>query len=143
MKKMLAAVLMIALAVIVPTCSVAEEIDGPIMTPYADSFFSSYGISMSNPSGSTIHIVFRVSAIETMDILGATSYDVQRLVGGTWTTVASSLSGSLGSDKASYSFSKNYSATSGYSYRIKARFYAKKYDGSSRTNTVTSSSIRV
>lgn len=140
MKKMLAAMLIMAIAIFTPVCSMA---DSSVIIPNASSFFSSYGISMSNPSGSTIHIVFRVSAVETMDTLGVPSYDVQRLVNGSWTTVADDLSGSTGSDIASYSFSKNYSATSGYSYRVKGSFYAKKYDGTTALTTVTSSSISV
>ena len=132
--------LIMAVVVFVPVGSMA---DTQVVTPMSSSFFSSYGISMSNPSGSTIHISFRVSAVQTMDTLGAPSYDVQRLVNGTWTTVGNDLAGSTGSDTASYSFSKNYSAVAGYSYRVKATFYAKKYDGSSATSTVTSSSISV
>ena len=140
MKKMLAAMLIMAIAIFTPVCSMA---DSSVITPNASGFFSSYGISLTNPSGSTIHIVFRVSAVETMDTLGAPTYDVQRLVSGTWTTVADNLSGSTSSDTASYSFSKNYSAVSGYSYRVKGNFYAKKYDGTTSTVTVTSGSISV
>jgi hypothetical protein len=108
----------------------------------ADNFFQSYSISMSHV-GTTIHISFNVTAVETSDVLGVLSYDVQRLVNGTWTTVGSALTGSVGSDTASYSFSKNYSAVAGYSYRVKAKYYCKKYNGTSETVTVTSSSISV
>jgi hypothetical protein len=78
-----------------------------------------------------------------MDLLGVPNYDVQRLVNGTWTTVANDLTGSIGTDKGSYSFSKNYTAVAGYSYRVKAKHYAQKYDGSEDSVTSTSGSISV
>lgn len=140
MKKILAVMLLMAIMICTPVCSNAE--DDPIMMPMADTFFQSYSISMSK-SGTTIHIAFRVAAVETMAVLGAPTYDVQRLVNGTWTTVGDDLTGSVGTDTASYSFSKNYTAVAGYSYRVKAKFYAKKYNGTSKSVTVTSSSISV
>jgi ABC-type uncharacterized transport system permease subunit len=135
MKKFLAVALILALAI--PVYAGAA-----VVTPMADSFFQSYSVTLSDTS-TGIHIVFRVNAVETSDTLGAPSYDVQRYSGGTWSTVASGLSGSTGSDTASYTFSKNYTCASGYSYRVKARFYCKKYNGTSSTVTVTSSSIAI
>ena len=125
MKKILAIMLIMAIAIIIPVCTTAEEDITTIITPFASGFFSSYGISMTK-SGTTVHIAFRTTAVETMAKLGVLTYDVQRLVSGSWTTVANDVTGSTGSDTASYSFSKNYSATAGYSYRVVGKFYAKK-----------------
>lgn len=141
MKKILAVILIVAIGVFAPVWSMAEDIS-IIYTPMASGFFQSYSISLTK-SGTTVHISFRVTAVETMYQLGVQSYDVQRLVSGTWTTVANDLSGSTGWDRASYSFSKNYTAVTGYSYRVVAKFYAQKYDGSSATSTTSSSSISV
>lgn len=141
MKKMLAIMLIVAIAVFSPVCSMAEDIFN-YYTTTAGGFFASYNISLTK-AGTTIHIAFRTTAVETMDQLGVLSYDVQRLVSGTWTTVADDVTGSIGSDTAFYSFSRNYSAASGYSYRVKAKYYAKKYDGTSTSVTMTSSSISV
>lgn len=142
MKAYRVAVAMLVLALICAPVH-AEEMDDPIIMPFASSYFSSYGISLGNPSGSTNHITMRVSAVETMAQLGGLTYDVQRRVNGTWTTVADDLTGSIGSNTASYTFAKNYAAVSGYAYRVKVKFYAKKYDGTSSSTTVTSSSISV
>ncbi len=139
--RVVVAVLVLALMCAVPVH--AEGLDDPIITPFASSFFASYGISLGNPSGSTIHITMRVSAVETMAQLGGLTYDVQRRVNGTWITVADDLTGSIGTNTASYTFAKNYTAVSGYAYRVKVKFYAKKYDGTSSSSTVTSSSISV
>ena len=141
MKKMLAALMVMAVAIFVPVCTMADDID-IIYAPTASGFFSSYSASLSK-TGTTIHISFRTVGVETMDQIGVLTYDVQRLVGGTWTTVASGLAGSIGTDRSSHSFSKNYSAAAGYSYRVKAKHYALKYNGTSATATATSGSISV
>lgn len=113
-------------------------------TPRSDAFFNSYSISLSPPSSNTIHISFNVTAKQTSDILGCTTYYVQRynVDDKKWETVTDpEISGSLGSDTASHAFSRNYTCVRGYKYRVRARYYCKKYDGTDNSVIYTSGSI--
>lgn len=121
--------------------AVAEESVGAGDTK-SDPFFHSYTITLSEDPGDAIHMTFSVDAKQTSDILGVNYYRVYRKIDGEW-VYQNTYSGSLKSDTAGYTFSKRYYGVNGGTYRVKATFYCKKYDGSSRSVTMTSSSIRI
>lgn len=120
-----------------------RDLDGSIV-PYADDFFQSYSLGLGKTSSTSFRASFHVTAKKTADILGCTTYFVQVKINGAWQTVdPEGYDGSLGSDVASYSFSKNIKCTAGYQYRVRAKFYCKKYDGSTKSVTYTSASIQM
>lgn len=107
----------------------------------SDDFFNSYSITLGKLNSTAFRISFRVTARETADRLGCTTYDVQKKVDGVWVVDGNDINGSTGSDTASHSFADSYACEAGYKYRVKAKYYCKKYDGIQKTVTYTSGTI--
>lgn len=150
MKKMLSTLLVISMLVIgAPSFATeradlgfeASELGEGIVVQRADEFFNSYNVTVSKQGGGKINITFSVTAYEQSSVLGVSSYDVQQKINGSWTTVSSYITGSVGYDRSSYTFEHLYSGTAGSEYRVFARFYCMKYNNSTRTNGVYSGSV--
>ncbi len=150
MKKIISALLLVSmLAIGLPSLAsdyveFSAEIstfDDGVIIQRADDFFNSYTIGLSKQGSGKINITFSVTAYEESSVLGVSSYDVQQKVNGTWTTVSSGITGSVGYNRPSYSFEQMYSGTAGCEYRVYARFYCMKYTGATKTNGVYSGSI--
>ena len=124
------AVLLVSTTIAMAGVAVAENDE---ITTRADDFFSSYAISLTPTGSGSFLITFKTSAIATASQLGVITYSVQRKDGSSWTTVASGLSGQLGSNTSSYTFGRTYSGSSGQTYRVYANHYCVKTNGLSKT----------
>ncbi len=126
--------LILILTVIIACTGSSTAFADETAVPYSDSHFHSYGIALSTTPRGYLHIVFSVKAKETSAIVGVPIYDIQQQIDGSWVTIADDLDGYMNSDSVSCTFSKNYTgAVSGCRYRVYAKLYIKKYDGSVRT----------
>ena len=105
----------------------------------SSSYFDTYYISVSSQGGGSIGISFYVRGMEVSDVLGYSSYVVQRYVNGSWTTVSTG-SGSLGYNVLYHSFTRTYSGTSGETYRVRGTATCTNSNGTA-TQTVYSSSV--
>ena len=84
------------------------------ITPYASSYFNSYTINVSSPSAGKAKFVFNVTATETANTLGITTYSIQKKNSdGSYSTVYTDDVDHLASNTVSYTYSKTYSGTSG------------------------------
>ncbi len=111
------------------------------ITPYASSYFNSYTINVSSPSAGKAKFVFNVTATETANTLGITTYSIQKKNSdGSYSTVYTDDVDHLASNTVSYTYSKTYSGTSGSTYRAVVKFYCKIGSGSA-TATLTSVSV--
>ena len=106
----------------------------------ASSFFSAHSCYLWEISDSEFQVCFNVTAVDAMDILGASEIKVQRSTDrSNWETVAT-YNDVYGYDRSYYSDEVTYSsATSGYYYRARVTFYAKKGNGIAEYVAYTSS----
>lgn len=135
--------LVLALLLMSVSCMATSVTDDAIdgQPTRSDAFFNSYSITLGKLSSTAFRISFNVTARETAAVLGCTTYDVQKKVDGVWVVDGNDIDGSTGLNTASHSFADSYACEAGYKYRVKAKYYCRKNDGSSKTVTYTSGTI--
>ena len=137
MKRYLAMVLVLILALCIGVVAVAEEND-----TRASDYFSGYGITLSKPGSARINITFSCSAVGTASQIGVSTYAVQRYDedNGSWTAVTGWLNGSYSYNASSHSFAKTFQGVNGEKYRVKCTFLCVK-DGTAESKSYTSRTI--
>lgn len=106
----------------------------------ASDFFAAHSCYLWEVSDSEFEACFNVTAVDAMDVLGASEIKVQRSANGSdWETVATyydiyRYDRSYASGYVTYS-----SVTSGYYYRAKVTFYAENDSGIGEYTAYTSS----
>jgi len=137
MKRYLAMVLVLILALCIGAVAVAEEND-----TRASDYFSGYGITLSKPGSARINITFSCSAVGTASQIGVSNYSVQRYDEDVahWYTVSGPHSGSYSYNASSHSFAKTFQGVSGETYRVKCTFACVK-NGTMESKSYTSRSI--
>ena len=136
MKRYLAMVLVLILALCIGVVAVAEEND-----TRASDYFSGYGISLSKPGSARINITFSCSSAGgTASQIGVSSYCVQRYDDGSWTDVTGLLNGSYSYNASSHSFAKTFQGVNGEKYRVKCVFMCVK-NGTAENKNYTSRTI--
>jgi hypothetical protein len=88
------------------------------ITPMSSSYFMSYGVVLGRMDDGKINISFTVVGQERSDVIGVSSYKVQKKVNGSWTDATSSQPGSLAYDSYNHAFVRYYSGTPGVEYRV-------------------------
>ena len=105
----------------------------------ASDFFMSHSCYLWELSDSSFQVCFNVTAVEGMDVLGASEIKVQRSTDkSNWTTVATYYD-YYGYDRSYYSDEITYSSrSSGYYYRAKVTFHAENENGIGEYTAYTS-----
>lgn len=138
MKRYLAMVLVLILALCIGAVAVAEEND-----TRASDYFSGYGISLSKPGSARINITFSCSSAGgTASQIGVSSYFIQRYDedDGYWDVVSGPYNGSYSYNASSHSFAKTFQGVNGEKYRVKCMFMCTK-NGTTETKNYTSRTI--
>lgn len=114
------------------------------VTPRASNYFMSYSCYLWKTSSTKFEVWFDVTALRTMDELGASVIKVQRSTDKSdWETVktyyASDYSQMLDEDSHTHAACVTYSSySSSYYYRAKVELYAKDSSGSATYTVYTS-----
>lgn len=105
----------------------------------ASHYFISHSCYLWEVSDSEFQVCFNVTAVDAMDVLGASEIKVQRSTDkSNWTTVATYYD-YYGYDRSYYSDEITYSSRSdGYYYRAKVTFHAEKDNGTGEYTAYTS-----
>ena len=110
----------------------------------SSSFFMRSSVYLYETSGTTFQAWFDVTAVRTMDKIGAKEIKIQRSSDNeNWTTMATysmdSYSNLICEDTVTHSACVTYTGTSGYYYRAYIKLYAKDSTGSGTWARYTSS----
>ena len=113
---------------------------------FSSLFFSSHGVGISKLSSTTLNIAYDVTATRTMDELGVSEIKVQRSSdGNTWTTAHTFTNEAhpwfIRENTDSHEGDAGCTTLTGYYYRAKITFYAKKEGLGTGEYTVTTKTI--
>ena len=130
-------ILLVCIMLFSTTALAAETADSR-----ASSFFSASSVYFWNTSGRNYEIWFDVTAVDTMQKLGASEIKVQRSTDNSnWTTVQtydmSDYPQMTTTNTAFYANCVPFTATAGYSYRAIVDLYAKNSSGSANMRATT------
>ena len=89
--------LVLALLFMSVSCMATSVTDDAIDTQptRSDAFFNSYSITLGKLNSTAFRISFNVTARETADVLGCSTYDIQQKIDGSWVTIEDDVVGSL------------------------------------------------
>ena len=132
--------LLLALVMVLSIPAMAAE----LYDTRASSFFMSSSVYLYKTSSKTFEAWFDVSAVRTMDKLGASKIKIQRSTDDeNWTTVKTctmdNYSNLVCENTASHESYVTYTGSSGYYYRAYIELYAKDEAGTGYWNRYTSS----
>ena len=138
--KRLAQLICIVLVFVTVFSTVAFAAETP--QPRASMFFGASSVYFWHVSGNDYQVWFDVTALSTMQKLGASKIRVQRSTDEVnWTTVQTynmeDYSQMTTSNAATYINKVPFSATTGYSYRAIVTLYAKNSSGTGEMNEYT------
>lgn len=89
----------------------------------ASAFFTGYGTTLSKQGGGRIRITFSASGTTICNQIGVASWQVEKLnSSGEWVAAGSTQSGSMGSNRNTYTFSRYFNGVAGETYRVKVTF---------------------
>ena len=113
---------------------------------YSSLFFSSHGVGITKKSSTTLNVAYDVTATRTMDELGVSKIRIQRSSDcNSWTTVHTFTKDAhpwfVCENTGSHSGNAGCTTLTGYYYRAKITFYAKKEGLGTSEYTVTTTSI--
>ena len=137
MKRYMAFVLVMILALCIGVTAIAEEKD-----TRASEYFTGYGISLSKPGSNKINITFSCAAVGTASQIGVSNYSVYRYDedDAGWLLVSGPNSGSYSYNASSHSFAKTFQGVAGEKYRVKCTFACVK-NGTMESKSYTSRSV--
>ena len=113
---------------------------------YSSLFFTSYGVSIDKISSTVLVVGYDITATQTMDELGMSKIKIQRSSDGVnWTTAHTFTKDTypwfICEDTGSHSGTVQCTTLTGYYYRAKITYYAKKAGLGTGEYTVTTRTI--
>lgn len=110
------------------------------IAPMASHYFNTYGTTFVTGDDGVITFRLSVTAVQISKQLGVSTFEIQRSSGGSWSSVTSWLTGSVGNDVVTHSFAKKFYGTPGEKYRVHC-FYVCENDLGYSTQEYFSGSI--
>ncbi len=94
------------------------------VAPCSSNYFSHYGVSLMPGGDGILYITFDVMGMGICTQLGVATYSVERYDedDGGWDVICDPFNGEVGTNVASYTFSRAFYGISGDTYRVKATF---------------------
>ena len=115
-------------------------------TSYSSLFFNSYGVGIDKASSTTLEMWYDITSTRTMDELGVSEIKIQRSSDGiAWTTAHTFTKEAhpwfIRDDTSSHSGTARCYTLTGYYYRAKITFWAKKTGLGTGSYTATTETI--
>ena len=95
----------------------------------ASEYFDSYSIGILPQAGGKLGVSFSVTGVESSNLLGVTTFQLQKKVDGVFQNVGEEQSGSVGNNVIEHVFTRTCQGVAGEIYRVKATFVCQNSNG--------------